>query len=414
MTSQQILNGVRAGTVFGMIECDIRVPEELREHFAEMQPVFKNISLIREDLGPFMRRYAEEHNLMKTPRRMLVGSYCGDKILLATPLLRWYLDLGLEVLHVYQVMEYDLIPCFRQLGDAVSKARREGDVHQDKTIIADTMKLLGNSGYGKTITNVDRHRDVSYCTEKAASLMFNDKRFRQLEIVVDDAYEVEMNKKTVKYTLPVHVGFFVLQYAKMRMLQFYYDFINRYVERPLFQYCEMDTDSAYLALAGESVDALVTPALRDHYFRHRSEWLPSECCDDHRNDYVRCRLANRPWVGDEACCKARRAFDKRTPGLFKVEWSGAGFVGLCSKTYYCFGATDKYSTKGLNKRHNTIDKDAFLAVLTNRRSGSGANRVFRVHKSTVLTYVQERAALTYFYAKRVVHEDGVTTGPVDV
>ena len=414
MTSQQILNGVRAGTVFGMIECDIRVPEELRAHFAEMQPVFKNISLMREDLGPFMRRYAEEHDIMKTPRRMLVGSYCGDKILLATPLLRWYLDHGLEVLHVYKVVEYDPIPCFRRFGDAVSKARREGDVHQDKTIIADTMKLLGNSGYGKTITNVDRHRDVSYCTEKAASLLVNDKRFRQLDMVVDDAYEIELNKKTVKYTLPVHVGFFVLQYAKMRMLQFYYDFIIRYVERPLFEYCEMDTDSAYLALAGESVDDLVTPELREHYFRHRSEWLPSECCDDHRNDYVRCRLANRPWVGDEACCKARRAFDKRTPGLFKVEWSGAGFVGLCSKTYYCFGATDKYSTKGLNKRHNTIDKDAFLAVLTNRRSGGGSNHGFRVHKSIVMTYVQTRDALTFFYAKRVVHEDGVTTGPVDV
>ena len=347
-------------------------------------------------------------------RVMLVGSYRGNKILLATPLLRWYLDHGIEVLHLYQIIEYDPIPCFRRFGDAVSTARREGDVHSHKTIIVDTMKLLGNSGYGKTITNVDRHRDVSYCTEKAASLMVNDKRFRQLDIVVDDAYEIEMNKKTVNYTLPVHVGFFVLQYAKMRMLQLYYDLINRYVERPLFQYCEMDTDSAYLALAGESVDALVTPALRDHYFRHRSECLPSECCDEHRNEYVRCRLADRPWVGDEACCKARRAFDKNTPGLFKVEWYGDGFVGLCSKTYYCFGATDKYSTKGLSKLHNTIDKAAFLKVLTNLRSGSGTNRGFLVHNSTVLTYVQDRAALTYFYAKRVVHEDGVTTGQVDV
>ena len=83
------------------------------------------------------------------------------------------------------------------------------------------MKLLGNSGYGKTITNVDRHRDVNYCTEKVASSLINDKRFRQLDIVVDDAYEIEMSKRTVAYTLPVHVGFFVLQYAKMRMLQFY-------------------------------------------------------------------------------------------------------------------------------------------------------------------------------------------------
>ena len=414
MTSQQILRGVCDGTIFGLIECDVCVPEELREHFGEMQPVFKNIHLTRDDLGPFMRRYAEEHDIMTTPRRMLVGSFHGDKILLATPLLRWYLEHGLEVTRVYQVVEYTPSPCFRRFGDAVSTARREGDVHPHKTIIADTMKLLGNSGYGKTITNVDRHRDVKYCTEKAASLMVNDRRFRQLDVVVDDAYEIAMNKKTVTYALPVHVGFFVLQYAKMRMLQFYYDFIDRYLERPLFQYCEMDTDSAYLALAGESVDDLVTPELREHYFRHRSEWLPSECCDEHRNEYVRCRLADRPWVGDETCCFARRAFDKRTPGLFKVEWSGDGFVGLCSKTYYCFGASDKYSTKGLSKRHNAINKDAFLEVFANRRSGSGKNRGFRVHRSSVFTYVQERAALTYFYAKRVVHEDGVSTGPVDV
>ena len=84
MTSQQILSGVRAGTLFGMIKCDICVPEELREHFAEMQPVFKNIRLIREDLGPFMRRYAEEHNIMTTPRRMLVAvivaiRYCSQR-----------------------------------------------------------------------------------------------------------------------------------------------------------------------------------------------------------------------------------------------------------------------------------------------------------------------------------------------
>ena len=209
-------------------------------------------------------------------------------------------------MHVYQIIEYDPIPCFRRFGDAVSTARREGDVHRDKTIIADTMKLLGNSGYGKTITNVDRHRDVSYCTEKAASLMVNDKRFRQLDIVVDDAYEIEINKKTVKYTLPVHVGFFVLQYAKMRMLQFYYDFINRYVERPLFQYCEMDTDSAYLALAGESLDDLVTPALRDHYFRHRSKCLPSECCDEHLGSETRraVRRAERSTRGHRVCSRS--------------------------------------------------------------------------------------------------------------
>ena len=67
MTSHEILSGVHAETVFGLIECDVCVPEALREHFAEMQPVFKNIRLTRDDLEPFMRRYAEEHNIMATP-----------------------------------------------------------------------------------------------------------------------------------------------------------------------------------------------------------------------------------------------------------------------------------------------------------------------------------------------------------
>ena len=31
------------------------------------------------------------------------------------------------------------------------------------------------------------------------------------------------------------------------------------VERPLFQYCEMDTHSAYIALAGDTIDDIVMP-----------------------------------------------------------------------------------------------------------------------------------------------------------
>ena len=276
------------------------------------------------------------------------------------------------------------------------------------------MKLLGNSGYGKTVTNVDRHHDVKYCTEVGTSALINNKRFRQLDVVTDDAYEIEMNKSVVKYTLPLHIGFFVYQYAKLRVLQFYYDFVDMYIERPLFQYCEMDTDSAYIALAGDTIDDLVTSAHREHYFRNRSQWLPAECCDDHEEEYVCARIAGRSWTATESCCIARKAFDKRTPGLFKVEWRGNGFIGLCSKTSYCFGATGKYSTKGLSKRQNVINKDTFLAVLTNGRSGSRVNRGFRVRDSSVMTYIQEKAALSYFYGKRKVLADGLSTAPLEL
>ena len=258
-----------------------------------------------------MRQYAEGHNILTKPRRMLVGSYRGDKSLLATLLLRWYLTHGLVVDRVYQVIECEANPCFQRFGESVSTARRASDADPDKSIIADTIKLLGNSGYDKTATNIDRHRNVQYCTKAGTSSLINNKRFRQLEVVTDKAYEIEMSKGVVTYTLPLHIGFFVYQYAKLRMLQFYYDFVDRYVERPLFQYCEMDTDSAYIALAGESIDDLVVD--RENYFRHRSEWLPAECCDEHHKYYVNARISGHPWTTTEPCCLARQMFDKRTP-----------------------------------------------------------------------------------------------------
>ena len=227
MTQQQIITAVVDGTLFGMVECDVRVPEHLQDHFAEMQPIFKNATVTRDDIGPFMRQYAVDHDIMSTPRRMLVGSYRGDKILLTTPLLQWYLAHGLVVDRVYQIVEYSPKPCFQRFGESVSAARRAGDSDPEKAIIADTMKLLGNSAYGKTVTNVDRHRNVTYSTEVGTSLLINNKRFCQLDVVTEDAYEVTSSKACLTYDLPLHIGFFVYQYAKLRMLQFYYDFVDR-------------------------------------------------------------------------------------------------------------------------------------------------------------------------------------------
>jgi hypothetical protein len=46
----------------------------------------------------------------------------------------------------------------------------------------------------------------------------------------------------------MQIGCFVYQYAKLRMLEFYYNFMDVFVDRSDSQYCSMDTDSAYMAL----------------------------------------------------------------------------------------------------------------------------------------------------------------------
>ena len=45
------------------------------------------------------------------------------------------------------------------------------------------------------------------------------------------------------------------------MLEFYYDFINFYLDRSDFQYCEMDTDSAYIAFNSDNFADLIKSQL---------------------------------------------------------------------------------------------------------------------------------------------------------
>ena len=89
-------------------------------------------------------------------------------------------------------------------------------------------------------------------------------------------------------------------------------------------------------------------------------------------------------------------------------------ISLCSKTYHCFGAYNKTSTKGLSKQHNTLDKDTFMQVLNTKQAGGGTNTGFRAFNAGIYTYTQHRNSLSYFYIKRQVQSDNVTTAPLTI
>ena len=71
-----------------------------------MWSIFKNTDITRADIGDFKKSYTEEHNIMAQPPSSLITSMKGEKILLATPLLKWYLEHRLEVTKVHQVIEF--------------------------------------------------------------------------------------------------------------------------------------------------------------------------------------------------------------------------------------------------------------------------------------------------------------------
>ncbi|KAL5019000.1 hypothetical protein ScPMuIL_004722, partial [Solemya velum] len=448
---RQIIQAVQSDQLFGMVEVDIEVPTEWPgnfrhptlspyQYFQEMSPLFCNTEVPYDIIGDHMQVHAKRFGLSEKPRRLLVGGMKAKQMLIATPLLKWYVEHGMRVTKIYQVVEYANNQCFRQFVEDVSNARREGDEVSEKSIIADTMKLIGNSGYGSLIMDKTKHRTVNLMEgERSVCMNVNDPRFRKLECVDEEKeiYEMEMAKGRIRLDLPIQLGYFILQYAKLRMLQFHYDFLDAYVDRSDYELLETDTDSLYFAITADTLEEAMTPEWRRHFNEEKR---------GHCNDIS--YKADCHWV-PRTCCEQHAKYDKRTPGLFKLEYEGHEMIGLCSKTYIVAktksitpssttvrakkllnralgrrtGSTKprtrattekKFSSKGISKRSVKAPLSVFRNVLKTQKVDSGTNRGFRARHGGIFSYEQKRNGFTYFYCKRKVLDDGVSTEPLDI
>ena len=72
---ETLLKRIDEDKLFGYVQCNLEVPDELYERFANFPPIFKNTNVGREDIGDFRREYAEENDILMEPQRMLISSY---------------------------------------------------------------------------------------------------------------------------------------------------------------------------------------------------------------------------------------------------------------------------------------------------------------------------------------------------
>ena len=188
--------------------------------------------------------------------------------------------------------------------------------------------------------------------------------------------------------MPIQLSTSILQYAKLRMLQFVYDFLYKYVSKNDFNICYMDTDSLYMSITSENFEDLIKPELKEEYAKDRSNWFP-------RND-----------------TKEHTIYDNRTMGLFKTEFIGDGMCCLSSKLYYClrnsnkshehYNKDDKFSSKGVQKKNNTslLNYKNFKTVLHTHIPINCTNTGMRFMSGSIYYYSTNKTALSSKYNKR--------------
>jgi hypothetical protein len=201
---------------------------------------------------------------------------------------------------------------------------------------------------------------------------------------------METTKASVRFDANLQFSIWVYQAAKVRMLDFMYDFLFACCDTRKFQFMQTDTDSLSVALAGDgTLRSCVRPdkmALFDELEPHFIE----------------------------------SAATKKLPGYFKVESEATHTICLGSKTILhklvegTAAKPFKSSTKGMRKSDPLCsDLMSWRDVLINGGNRTTDHTGFRLHpgyqdqalKKTMATYQIVKVGISGRYDKRQLHAD---------
>ena len=417
LTMSWLADAIRDETVFGFAEVTMHCPDDLKEKKSEFQPFFKKVSVSRteHDIGPHMKAFADQNNLLRQPVKCLLLSYYTTKALLLTPLISWYQKHGMILTDIHTFYSFKPAKCFEKFVNKIVAARRAGDVDESKKIISEMSKCIGNASIGRSLLQKERHRNVHIVNDASATRLVNNIRFEDLQEISENVFEVTTRKKRVTHDIPLLLGISVYSYAKLEILSFVWDCLYTYFSQQDVCLLNHDTDSIWLAASSEQLDDIVIPDKKRAYHENYDKWFPALACSKHKSEYVETKMRNGIWdMQSRACCVQNNKYHQRTPLLFKTEFCGSYLIALNSKTYRSGVADDsivKFSSKGISKKHSKLTKDHFFTVLDTKKPENGTNISFITKDSNIFTYTQSRVGLSYLYYKRIVSADGSTTYP---
>ena len=141
-----------------------------------------------------MKNYAEEEKLLSQPRKMLKSSFTLQNGTPITPLLLFYLQLGLVCTKIHRFVEYTPKKCFNSFVQSAVDRRKQCDENPNSSVVAEAMKLLANRSYDYQIINRSRHTVTIYLTDKKTDAAINSKLFKKLDHVNSSLYDVELAK----------------------------------------------------------------------------------------------------------------------------------------------------------------------------------------------------------------------------
>jgi hypothetical protein len=422
---KDVLDAVRDKKLRGFLKADITVPEHLRSFYSNFEPIFKRQKISKCNLSGVMLEYCEKYGYLKTPQETLITSFFATQYVASTDLYAYYMKRGFEISNVTTVLEYEFSKPFKTFADKVVSVRREAERVDTQKPIANSMKLVGNTPYGKSISNIENYSSVRFVNKRKAQQEISKWGFKHITEISDDIYELDTIKSSHRFVLPTQFGAYVYSNAKLRLLQ-YVDFLRDHCNPDMFTLVYCDTDSVFCATSELKVEQCILPNMRDSYFSQYEMFNVPTFCPLHKQHFIESMTQNKLFVQPE-CCYKNEQFHNKTLGLFKVEQVFKQLTLLNSKSYYGIGfyqvhsgddiwknGDSKFSSKGMN-HSSMLTYENYTKVLLEQGRASGDNKGFRsTLQGGMFTYKQQKFGLNFLYAKRHICDDYVSTEPLNL
>ena len=303
--------------------------------------------------------------------------------------LKQALNHGLVLKEVHRVIKFNQKAWLKDYIDMNNVLRKNAENDFEK----DLWKLMNNSGFGKTMENVRRHRDIKLITaDIKRNKLVSEPNYHTTKWFPENLLAIEMKKTVIKMNKPIYLGLSILAISKTLMYDYWYnDMKIKYGYN--VKLCYMDTDSFIMNIKTEDFYKDIANDVEKRY---------------DTSNYV----CERPLpIGK----------NKKVAGFMKDELGGKimkEFIGLRPKCYSYLTGENKIH-KGAKGTKKCVVKrclmfNDYVECLKEKKKILRSQQRFRSDEHNIYTEEINKVALSYNDDKILISYDGITTYPYEI
>ena len=142
---KKILQGIKDDALFGYIVADVTTPPDVLKEILPLNfpPVINRREIDESMISDYIMSRCEARNT-KLPQKTLVQTYHGKQLVIYTPTVQFYMEIGLEITNVTKFVQYLPTKPLNAFVDKITTGRIDA-VKSGNESLGTAYKIIGNS-----------------------------------------------------------------------------------------------------------------------------------------------------------------------------------------------------------------------------------------------------------------------------